>query len=60
MFLLSSWDKMDVRFGLLADDVWAAEDDKRDGLSVGVHSFDWLFLLRQPISLLKMQISTKD
>ena len=38
--LLSSFDEMDVRVELLADDVWVAEDDKPDFLSVGVDSFD--------------------
>ena len=33
---------MDVHVGLLADDVWAAEDDKTGFLSVEVGSFDWL------------------
>ena len=27
MYLLSSWDEIDVRVELLADYVWAAEDD---------------------------------
>ena len=31
---------MDVCVKLLADDVWAAEDDKTGFLSVGVDSFD--------------------
>ena len=35
MSLLSSWDEMDVPVKLLADDVWAAEDDKTVLLSVG-------------------------
>ena len=30
MSLLSSWDDMDVRFELLADDVWAGGYDKPD------------------------------
>ena len=42
---------MDVRFGLLAYDVWAAEDDKTGFLSVGVDIFDWLYLKELPISL---------
>ena len=44
MFLLWSWDDMDVPFKLIADDVWAAEYYKTGFLSVGVDSFDRLFL----------------
>ena len=44
MYLLSSWYEMDVCVELLADDVWAAEDDKTGFLSFGVDSFDWLYL----------------
>ena len=51
MSLLSCQDEMDVRVKLLADDGRPAEDDKRDFLSVGVDSFDQLFLQRRPISL---------
>ena len=40
MSLLSSWDKMDVHVELLADDVWAAKDDKTGILSVEVDSFN--------------------
>ena len=39
MYLLSSWDDMDVRIELLADDVWATEDYITGSLSVGVDSF---------------------
>ena len=35
---------MDVGVELLADDVWAAEDDKTGFLSVGVDIFDQLYL----------------
>ena len=35
---------MDVRVELLADDVWAAEDDKTGFLIVEVDSFDKLYL----------------
>ena len=35
---------MDVPIELLADDAWTDEDDKTGFLSVGVDSFDWLFL----------------
>ena len=34
---------MDGVVELLADDVWAAEDDKTGFLSVGVDIFDWLY-----------------
>ena len=44
MSLLSSWYEMDFRVKLLADDVWAAEDDKTGFLIVEVNSFDRLFL----------------
>ena len=44
MYLLSSQEKMDIRFELLADDVREAEDNKTGFLSVGVDSFDHLFL----------------
>ena len=43
MYLLSSWDEMDVHVELFVDDVWAAEDDKTGSLSVGVDIFDWLY-----------------
>ena len=36
MSLLSYWDEMDVPIELIADDLWAAEDDKTVFLSVGV------------------------
>ena len=41
--LLSRWDDMDGSIELLADDVWAAEDDKTGFLSVGVDIFDQLY-----------------
>ena len=44
MSLLSSWYGMDAHVKLLADDEWAAEYDKPYFLSVGVDSFDLLFL----------------
>ena len=44
MSLLPTWDKMDVRVELIADDVWATEDDKTGFLSVEVDGFDRLFL----------------
>ena len=58
MYLLSSWDEMDVRVKLLADDVWAAEDDTTGSLSIEVDIFDWLYLKERPISLPMVQIST--
>ena len=54
MSLLSSWDKMDVPDKLLADDVWAAEDDKTGFLNVGVGCFGRLHFQRRPISLTMM------
>ena len=59
MSLLSSRDEMDVRVELLADDVWAAEDDITGFLSVEVNSFDRLYLKKRPISLPMVKISTK-
>ena len=43
MSLLSPWDDMDGGIGLLADDVWSAEDDKTSLLSVGVIILDQLY-----------------
>ena len=43
MSLLSSWDDMDVPVELLADDSWAAKDDKTGFLNVGVDCFSWLY-----------------
>ena len=57
--LLSSWDEMNVCVELLADDVWAAKYDKTGFLSVGVDSFDKLYLKEWPISLPMVKISTK-
>ena len=51
---------MDVRVKLLADDVWASEDDKTGFLSVGVDSFNRIYLEKRPISLPMVQISTKN
>ena len=50
---------MDVRAELLADDVYAAEDNKTGFLTVGVKSFDQLYLKERPIYLPMVQISTK-
>ena len=57
MSLLSSRDEMDVHVELLADDVWAAEDDKTGLLGVLVDSFDILYLKERPISFPMVQIS---
>ena len=59
MSLLSSWDEMDVYVKVLADAVWAAEDDITGSLSVGLDIFDKLHLKGRPISLPMVQISTK-
>ena len=57
LYLLSSWDDMDVCVELLADDVWEAEYDKTGFLSVGVDIFDWLYYQEQPISLYMVPMS---
>ena len=44
LYLLSSWDEIDVCDELLSDDVWAAGDYKTGLLSVWVDIFDWLYL----------------
>ena len=59
IYLLSSWYEIDVCVEWLADDVWEAEYDKTGFLSVGVDSFNQLFLKKRPISLPMVQISTK-
>ena len=56
--LLSSWNDMDVCVELLADDTWAAKDDKTGILSVGVDISDRLYLKEWPISLPMMPMST--
>ena len=56
--LLSSWDRIDVHVELLADDVWASEDDKGGSLSIGVDIFDQLYLKERPISFPMVTIST--
>ena len=56
--LLSSWNEMDVCVKLLADDVWAAEDDKTGFLSFGVDSSDQLYLEKRPIFLPMVPMST--
>ena len=44
MYLLSSWEEMYVPVELLADDAWAAEDDKTGFLNVGMDFFGQLDL----------------
>ena len=44
IYLLSSWDEMDVPAKLIPDDTWAAEDDKTGFLNVGMYSFGILYL----------------
>ena len=51
---------MDVCVELLADNVWAAEDDKIGFLSVGVDIFDQLYLKERPIYLPMVPMSTKN
>ena len=58
IFSLSSWDEMNVHVKLLADDVWAAEEDKTCFLSVGVDIFDWLYLKEWSISFPMVTMST--
>ena len=58
MSLLSSWYDMDISVKLLADDVWAAEDDKTGSLSVEVGSYNQLYLKERIISFPMVQIST--
>ena len=58
MYLLSSWDDMDVRVKLIADDEWSAKDDKTGFLSVGVDILDRLYLKERPIFLTMVKIST--
>ena len=49
---------MDVRAELLADDVYAAEDNKTGFLTLGVDSFDQLYLKERPIYLPMVPMST--
>ena len=49
---------MDVRVKLLADNVWAAEDNKIGFLSVVVDSFYQLYLKERPIYLPVVPMST--
>ena len=43
--LLLSLDEIDVRFDLLADNIWEAEDYKTGFLNVGVGGLDQIFFL---------------
>ena len=60
MCLLSSIDKIDGSVELIPDDVWEGENDKTGFLSVGVDSFNQLFLYKQPNSLPMMQNINKN
>ena len=51
IYLLSSWDEMDVCVKLLSDHAWSAEDDKTGFLSFWLDIFDRLYLKERPISL---------
>ena len=59
MSLLSSLHEMDVHVKLLAYNVWEAEDDKTDLLSVQVDIFDRLYLKERPIYLPMVPMSAK-
>ena len=56
--LLLSWDEINVRFKLLADNACAAEEDQIGFLSVGVDIFDRLYLKEWQISLPRVKMST--
>ena len=49
---------MDIPVELLADDVWAAENDKTGFWSVAVDIFDRLYLQERPISFPMVPTST--
>ena len=57
MYLLSSWDEMNVPVELLADDGWESEYDKTGFLSVRVDIFYQIYLKEQPISFHMVQIT---
>ena len=59
MCLLSSLDKIDVRVEWISDDVCEANGYKPGFLSVGVDSFDRLFLFERQMSLSMVAIITK-
>ena len=50
---------MDVCVEVLADDVWAAEDDKTGFLSVELDCYESVIFEKLPTSLHMVQISTK-
>ena len=54
MSLLLIWYEIGVCVELLADDAWAAEDDKTVFLYVGVDIFGRLYSKRRPISFTMM------
>ena len=56
--LFSSWYDIIVCVELVVYDVWCAEDDNTDFLSVGVDIFDQLYLKERPISLPMVPMST--
>ena len=58
MSLLSRLYDMYGGIKLLADDLWAAEDDKTGFLNVGVDIFDRLCFYERPISLPMVPMST--
>ena len=59
IYLLSSWDEMDVGGKLLADDIWGAEDNKKGFLSVGVDILiEYIFVRLRKISLPMVSMST--
>ena len=54
----SIWNDIIVRVKLVVYDVWLAEDDNIDFLSVGVDIFDRLYFEERPISLPMLPMST--
>ena len=58
IYVLSSWDEINVCVKLLADYLWAAEDDKKVFLIVVVDTIDPLYLKERPISLSVVPMST--
>ena len=56
--VLSRWDEMDVCVKLLADNVWAAEEDKTGFLSVWVDIFDQIYMKERPTSLPMVKMIT--
>ena len=60
MCLLSSLDEIDICVKVLTDDVWEDEDNKTGFLSVGVDTFNILFLQKWPMPLPMVQGSNKN